>query len=79
MSDESAEATSELLGDEAERERVRRAEVEVARGDVLDEDDVRSLLAQGHRSGETAGPGHEAGFTAPCAPPRAGRPPSTAV
>ena len=43
---ESIEATMELLTDQAAQERVRRAEDEVARGDVLDEHDIRDLLAQ---------------------------------
>jgi antitoxin YefM len=43
---ESIEATLELLADQPAQERVRRAEDEATRGDVLDEHDVRGLLAQ---------------------------------
>lgn len=50
---ESVEATSELIADQAAQTRVRQAEGEVARGEVLDERDVRSLLAQQHRPGMT--------------------------
>ncbi len=47
---ESIEATMELLTDQAAQERVRRAEDEVERGDVLDEHDIRDLLAQRRRA-----------------------------
>lgn len=47
---ESIEATLELLADRAAQERVRQAEDEVARGNVLDEQDVRALLTQRPRS-----------------------------
>lgn len=43
---ESIEATLELLADPQAQERIRRAEADVARGDVLDEQDVRALLKQ---------------------------------
>lgn len=46
---ESIEATLELLTDQAAQERVRLSEEEVARGDVLDEHDVRALLTPRHR------------------------------
>lgn len=42
---ESIEATLELLADPAAQDRVRRAEGEVERGDVLDEREVRAMLA----------------------------------
>ncbi|HEY5857053.1 MAG TPA: type II toxin-antitoxin system Phd/YefM family antitoxin [Aldersonia sp.] len=42
---ESIEATLELLADPAAQERVRRAEGEVERGDVLDEREVRAMAA----------------------------------
>ena len=47
---ESIETTLELLADRGAQERVRQAEDEVARGDVLDELDVRALLTQRPRS-----------------------------
>ena len=40
------EATLELLADPAAQQRLRRAEAEVASGDVVDEDDLRSVLDQ---------------------------------
>ena len=43
---ESLEATLELLADPDAQERVKRAEEDIARGDVLDEDELRDLLAQ---------------------------------
>lgn len=43
---ESIEATLELLADPQAQERIRRAEADVARGDVLDEQEVRALLKQ---------------------------------
>lgn len=49
---ESIEATLELLSDPAAQERVRRAQEEVARGEVLDEDEVRALIAGRRTSGE---------------------------
>ncbi len=47
---ESIEATLELLADPEAQERIRRSEADVARGDVLDEQDVRALLAQRSRT-----------------------------
>ena len=46
---ETLEATLELLADPAAQERLRVAEAEVAAGDVLDEQEVRSLVAPRHR------------------------------
>lgn len=43
---ESIEATLELLADPAAQDRIRRSEDDIARGDVLDEQDVRALLAR---------------------------------
>jgi antitoxin YefM len=43
---ESLEATLELLADPDSQERVKRAEQDIARGDVLDEEDLRALLAR---------------------------------
>ena len=43
---ESLEATLELLADPDAQERVKRAEEDIARGDVLDEDAVRAVLAR---------------------------------
>jgi antitoxin YefM len=45
---ESIEATLELLADPQAQERIRRSEADVARGDVLDEQELRALLK--HRS-----------------------------
>jgi antitoxin YefM len=42
---ESIEATLELLADQAAQERVRHAEGEVERGEVLDEHEIRAMLA----------------------------------
>lgn len=42
---ESIEATLELLGDPEAQDRIRQSQAEIARGDVLDEDEVRALLA----------------------------------
>ncbi|MGH3929090.1 MAG: type II toxin-antitoxin system Phd/YefM family antitoxin [Pseudonocardiaceae bacterium] len=42
---ESLEATLELLSDPQAQERIRRSEAEFVRGDVLDEQDVRALVA----------------------------------
>ncbi len=47
---ESVEATLELLADRAAQERIRRSEADVARGDTLDESDVRALLQDRYRS-----------------------------
>jgi prevent-host-death family protein len=47
---ESIEATVELLSEPDAQKRLQAAESEVARGDVLDEQAVRELLAQPHRS-----------------------------
>jgi PHD/YefM family antitoxin component YafN of YafNO toxin-antitoxin module len=49
---ESIEATLELLSDPEARSRIARAEEEVERGDVLDEAQVRALLAA-RRPGST--------------------------
>ncbi|MGQ0775662.1 MAG: type II toxin-antitoxin system Phd/YefM family antitoxin [Pseudonocardiales bacterium] len=46
---ESIEATLELLADPQAQERIRRSEAEFARGDVLDEQDVRALVADRSR------------------------------
>ena len=42
---ESIEATLELLTDTAAQVRLRRAAEEVSRGDLVDEDEVRALVA----------------------------------
>lgn len=42
---ESIEATLELLGDSEAQGRIRQSQAEIVRGDVLDEDEVRALLA----------------------------------
>lgn len=42
---ESIEATLELLGDHDARMRISRAEQDITRGDVLDEAEVRALIA----------------------------------
>jgi antitoxin YefM len=42
---ESIEATLELLGDPDAQRRIERAEQDIARGDVLDEAEVRGLVA----------------------------------
>jgi prevent-host-death family protein len=49
---ESIEATLELLSDRDAQSRIARAEEEVTQGDVLDEAQVRALLAA-RRSGPT--------------------------
>ena len=41
----SIEATLELLGEPEAQDRIRRSQAEIIRGDVLDEDEVRALLA----------------------------------
>jgi antitoxin YefM len=41
---ESIEATLELLADPRSQDRLRASEADIARGDVLDENDVRALL-----------------------------------
>ena len=46
---ESIEATLELLADPAAQQRLRESEQDVARGDVLDEAEVRALLAERRR------------------------------
>jgi antitoxin YefM len=46
---ESIEATLELLADPAAQARIREAERDVAGGDVLDEAEVRALLAERRR------------------------------
>lgn len=43
---ESLEATIELLSDPEALERVRASEADIERGDLLDEDGVRALLAK---------------------------------
>ena len=48
---ESIEATLELLSDPAAQERIRRSQGEVERGEVLDEDEVRAMLARRRESG----------------------------
>lgn len=42
----SIEATIELLSDPAVQDRVCRSQDEVERGDVLDEDEVRAMVAK---------------------------------
>lgn len=49
---ESIEATLELLSDPAAQERIRRSQAEVERGELLDEDEVRVMLAQRRMSDE---------------------------
>jgi len=49
---ESIEATLELLGDTAAQTRIRQSQAEIERGDVLDEDEVRALLATKPSVGE---------------------------
>ena len=46
---ESIEATLELLADRSAQERLREGEDEVARGDVLEVEDIRAMLAQRRR------------------------------
>ena len=48
---ESIEATLELVGDPDAQTRIARAERDIARGDVLDEVEVRALLAARGREG----------------------------
>jgi antitoxin YefM len=48
---ESIEATLELLADPEAQRRLRESEADVDRGDVLDEDAVRALLAERRSSG----------------------------
>lgn len=43
---ESIEATLELLADPAAQERLRRSQDDVERGDVLDEGEVRKIVAK---------------------------------
>ncbi len=47
---ESIEATLELLADPEAQDRIRRSEADVTRGDVLDEQEVRAVLAQRMRT-----------------------------
>ncbi len=47
---ESIEATLELLADREAQTRVARANEDIVKGDVLDEEAVRLLLARGGRS-----------------------------
>jgi antitoxin YefM len=47
---ESIEATLELLTDPQAQERIRRSEAEFTRGDVLDEAQVRALVADRSRT-----------------------------
>jgi prevent-host-death family protein len=44
---ESLEATLELLADHAAQARIARADEDIAKDDVLDEEAVRALLSQG--------------------------------
>jgi antitoxin YefM len=46
---ESIEATLELLADPEAQQRLRESENDIARGDVLDEAEVRALVAGGDR------------------------------
>jgi antitoxin YefM len=46
---ESLEATLELLADREAQERIERADEDIAKGDVLNEDEVRALRLQGGR------------------------------
>ncbi|MBO0871078.1 MAG: type II toxin-antitoxin system prevent-host-death family antitoxin, partial [Micromonosporaceae bacterium] len=41
---DSIEATLELLRDPAAQRRIAQAEADIARGDLLDEDEVRAML-----------------------------------
>ena len=50
---ESIEATLELLGDADAQARIEHAEQDIARGEVLDEEEVRALIAR--RSPEATG------------------------
>jgi antitoxin YefM len=47
---ESIEATLELLADAQAQERIRRSEADFARGDVLDEEYVRAVVDNRHRT-----------------------------
>ncbi|MGH3696722.1 MAG: type II toxin-antitoxin system Phd/YefM family antitoxin [Pseudonocardiaceae bacterium] len=47
---ESIEATLELLADSQAQERIAASEADVARGDVLDEQQVRALIDERHRT-----------------------------
>ena len=47
---ESIEATLELLADTQAQERIRRSEADFALGDVLDEQRVRTLIDERHRT-----------------------------
>jgi antitoxin YefM len=49
---ESIEATLELLSDPTAQERLRRSQAEVERGELLDEDDVRAMVAKRRMSEE---------------------------
>ena len=46
---ESMEATLELLADPEAQERLRASERDIAQGDLLDEPEVRALLAEARR------------------------------
>jgi prevent-host-death family protein len=48
---ESIEATLELLADPEAQQRLQESERDIARGDVLDEAEVRGLLADRHQPG----------------------------
>ena len=48
---ESIEATLELLSDPAAQERLRRSQDEVERGELLDEAEVRAMVAKRRMSG----------------------------
>ncbi len=47
---ESIEATLELLADPQAQQRIAAAEADFARGDVLDEQQVRALIGERHRT-----------------------------
>ncbi|MDN5859538.1 MAG: type II toxin-antitoxin system Phd/YefM family antitoxin [Pseudonocardia sp.] len=49
---ESIEATLELLSDPEAQQRIRRSQGEVVRGEVLDEDEVRAIIAKRRTSKE---------------------------
>ena len=49
---ESIEATLELLSDPAAQERIRRSQREVERGELLDESELRAMLARRRMSEE---------------------------
>ena len=64
---ESIEATLELLSDPAAQERIRRSQDEVERGELLDEDEVRALVAKRRMpEGELPRRCHSDGRTTAC-------------